>query len=81
MAQVRHLGHVRLLVLAFHLPAGNMWLESFPKVDRTHDGVDNGGNDQEYGDDSKRGKRLSSWKERVIVTFLVHAYQFEEEVC
>lgn len=81
MAQVRHLGYVCLLVLAFYFSAGNMWLESFPKVHRAYDGVDDGDNDQDYRDDGKGCKRLSSRKEILFGIFLVHAYQLEEEVC
>lgn len=81
MAQVRHLGYVRLLVLAFYLSAGNMWLKSLSKVHRAYDGVDDGDNDQDYRDDGKCCKRLSSRKVIRFGILLVHAYQLEEEVC
>ncbi len=53
MRQIRHLHHVWLFLFTFHLPFCNVRLESFSKIDRAHDGVDDCNDDQEDGDDSE----------------------------
>lgn len=73
MAQIRHLSHVTFFILAFQFPARNMWLESSAKVQRTHDRIDNGDDDQKDGDDGEGAKRLPNGEVCHFSLGLVHS--------
>ena len=80
MAQVRHLGHIRLLSLAFQLSACDVWFETSAKIYCTHNCINNGGDDQEYCNNGERSKRLPNRKKSLSRRRLVHADKFEDKV-
>ena len=53
MTQVWHLSHESLLVFTFHFPASYVWFEPLSKIHRTHNRIDDGGDNQNNGDDSE----------------------------
>lgn len=57
-----------------------MRLEAAIEVGRAHDGVDDGGDDQQDRKDGEGGEFLSGGEVGLQVGWLVHADQLEEEV-
>lgn len=80
MAQIRHLGHIGFLSLAFQLPARDVWFETSAKVYSTHNCIDNGGDDQEYCDHGECSKGLPNREKSRFRRRLVHADKFEDKV-
>ena len=81
MREIGHFHHVRLFFLAFHLSVGNVWLEAFPKVDCTHERIDDGDDNQYYSEDSKRCEGFTDWQVAFCEAgVLVHPYEFEKKI-
>ena len=56
MCQTRHLRHVTLLFFAFHFPSCNMGLQALVEVQHAADSQSDGGDDEDDGDNRKRGQ-------------------------
>ena len=80
VAQIRHLRHIGFFILAFQFPTCDMWLESSAKVQRTHNRIDNGGDDQKDSDDGEGGKRPPNREVCQFSLGLVHSDQLEDKV-
>ena len=71
---------MRLLLFAFNLPARNVWLEAFSKVDRAHDRIHDCHQNEYDSDDREGGQRLPGRKILGSVRRLIHAEELEDEV-
>ena len=81
MREIRHLHHIWLFILAFHLSIHNVRLKSMSKIRCAHNGVDDGEDDQNDCDHCERSKSLAS---RSVasgpVGVLIHPDELEKEV-
>jgi hypothetical protein len=46
----------------------------------THEGIDDGHDNEYKGDDSEEGKTMSGRKVFPILRWLIHSHKFEEEI-
>ena len=81
VCKVRHLHHVRLLFIALNLSNCDIRLEPFSEIRGTHDGVNDGDDDQEDGDYSESCERLAHWaiSPRSMI-MVVHSDELEEKI-
>ena len=80
MARTRHLSHIGFFIFAFQFPACDVWLESSTEVQRTHDRIDNGGDDQKDSDDGEGGKRLPNGEVCHFGLGLIHLHQLKNKI-
>lgn len=57
-----------------------MLFQTFVEVQSAKDGVDDGENDEENGNDRKTGQILANWQIMDCKSWLVHSEKFEAEV-
>jgi len=80
MCQIRHLGHVPFLFFALNLSPYNMGFQALIEVQHAADSKSNSKDDEDDGNDSKRGQGFPDWDVGRHLRAVVHPHQFEDEV-
>ena len=80
MRHIGHLCHITLLIVVFQLSCGNVRLQTFIKVQRAHDGVYYGEDDEDDRDDGEGRQRSPDLIVGGSLLTVVHSDKFEEEV-
>ena len=79
--QVWHFHHSRFLVLVVHFALRNVRFQSLVEVGGTHDGVGDGDDEENNGDDSECRKRFPRRNVACCsCSVLVHPHKLEKEV-